>query len=56
MGNIYDEAMVALHGIWRRRWLALAVAWGIGLLGWMVVSLIPNTFKSEARIYVQASM
>ena len=55
MGNIYDEAMVALHGIWRRRWLALAVAWGIGLLGWMVVSLIPNTFKSEARIYVQAA-
>ena len=55
MGNIYDEALVALHGIWRRRWLALAVAWGIGLLGWMVVSLIPNTYKSEARIYVQAA-
>ncbi len=55
MGNIYDEALVALHGIWRRRWLALAVAWGIGLLGWLVVSLIPNTYKSEARIYVQAA-
>ena len=55
MGNIYDEALVALHGIWRRRWLALGVAWGIGLLGWLVVSLIPNTYKSEARIYVQAA-
>ena len=55
MGNIYDEALVALHGIWRRRWVALAVAWGIGLLGFSVVSLIPNTFKSEARIYVQAA-
>lgn len=55
MGNLYDEALVALHGIWRRRWLALAVAWAIGLLGWLVVSLIPNTYKSEARIYVQAA-
>ncbi len=55
MGNIYDEALVALHGIWRRRWLALGVAWAVGLLGWLVVSLIPNTYKSEARIYVQAA-
>jgi polysaccharide biosynthesis transport protein len=54
VGNIYDEALVALHGIWRRRWLALGVGWGIALLGWLVVSLIPNTYKSEAKIYVQA--
>ena len=53
MGNIYEEALVALHGIWRRRWLALGVAWGIGLLGWFVVSMIPNVYKSEARIYIQ---
>lgn len=55
MGNIYGEALIALHGIWRRRWLALGVAWGVGLIGWLVVSLIPNTYKSEARIYVQAA-
>jgi len=55
LGNIYDEALVALHGVWRRRWLALGVAWGLGLLGWLVVSLIPNTYKSQARIYVQAA-
>ncbi len=54
MGNLYDEALIALHGIWRRRWLALGVGWGIAVLGWLVVSLIPNTYKSEAKIYVQA--
>jgi polysaccharide chain length determinant protein (PEP-CTERM system associated) len=54
VGNLYDEALVVLHGIWRRRWLALAVGWGIALLGWLVVSLIPNTYKSEAKIYVQS--
>ena len=27
MNGIYDEARVALHAIWTRRWLALAIAW-----------------------------
>jgi polysaccharide chain length determinant protein (PEP-CTERM system associated) len=36
-----------------RRWLALAVAWAICLLGWLVVSMIPNRYESKARIYVQ---
>ncbi len=54
MGSLYDEALIAVHGIWRQRWMALAVAWGIALLGWLVVSLIPNSYKSEARVHVQA--
>lgn len=54
MGNLYDEALIALHGIWRRRWTALGVGWGIALFGWLIVSLIPNTYKSQAKIYVQA--
>ena len=54
MGNIYDEVLIALHDIWRRRWLALAVGWAIALLGWLVVSLIPNTYKSQAVVQVQA--
>lgn len=54
MGSLYDEVLVAMHGIWRRRWLALAVAWGIGLLGWLIIGLIPNTYKSEAKVFVQA--
>ena len=54
MGNLYDEALIALHGVWRRRWTALGVGWGIALLGWLIVSLIPNTYKSEAKIYVRA--
>ncbi len=54
MGGLYDEALIALHGIWHRRWLALAVGWGIALLGWLIVGLIPNSYKSEARIHVQS--
>ncbi|MFN5084453.1 MAG: XrtA system polysaccharide chain length determinant [Novosphingobium sp.] len=53
MNNIYDELRSALHSIWHRRWLALAVAWAVCLLGWLVVAMVPNTYESNARLYVQ---
>lgn len=53
MNTIYEELRAALYSIWHRRWLALAVAWGVCLLGWLVVALVPNTYESNARLYVQ---
>ncbi|HEX7822753.1 MAG TPA: XrtA system polysaccharide chain length determinant [Sphingobium sp.] len=54
MTSIYEEVQIAIHGIWSRRWLALAVAWGVALLGWLVVALIPNSYESRARVYIEA--
>lgn len=53
MNNIFDEFRAAIHSIWHRRWLALAVAWAVSVVGWLVVALIPNSYESNARIYVQ---
>jgi polysaccharide chain length determinant protein (PEP-CTERM system associated) len=53
MTNIYDELRSALYSVWHRRWLALAVAWAVCLLGWLAVALVPNSYQSKARIYVQ---
>ena len=53
MNNIYDELRSALHSVWHRRWLALAVAWAVCLLGWLVVAMVPNSYESKARIFVQ---
>ncbi|MBC7986078.1 MAG: chain-length determining protein, partial [Sphingomonadaceae bacterium] len=53
MNGIYEEIRVALHQIWRRRWLALLVAWGIALAGWLVIALIPNSYESKSRVFVQ---
>lgn len=52
MHEVFDELKSALHTIWNRRWLALAVAWGVCLLGWLVVAMIPNSYESRARVYV----
>lgn len=53
MNGVYDEARIALHAIWTRRWLALALAWGVCVLGWLVVSQIPSRYESRARVFVQ---
>jgi polysaccharide chain length determinant protein (PEP-CTERM system associated) len=53
MNGIYQELRIALHLIWSRRWLALAIAWAICLVGWLVIALIPNSYESQARIFVQ---
>ena len=53
MNEVFEEFRAAVHSIWHRRWLALAVAWGVCVLGWLVVAMIPNAYESKARIYVQ---
>jgi polysaccharide chain length determinant protein (PEP-CTERM system associated) len=53
MDGLYEQVRIAIHQVWRRRWLALAAAWGICVLGWLVVALIPNTYESKARVFVQ---
>ena len=53
MNSIYDEIRAAIHSVWNRRWLALTVAWGVCLLGWLVVAMVPNSYESRARIFVQ---
>ncbi|PEQ10632.1 chain-length determining protein [Novosphingobium sp. PC22D] len=53
MNMLYEELLSAIHSVWHRRWLALAVAWAVCLLGWLVVALIPNSYESRARLFVQ---
>ncbi len=53
MNSIYDELRSALYSVWHRRWLALGVAWAVCLLGWLVVAMVPNSYESKSRIFIQ---
>lgn len=53
MNGILEEARAALHTVWSRKWVALAAAWAICLVGWLAVAAIPNSYESKARIFVQ---
>ena len=53
MDGLYEQVRIALHQVWQRRWLALAVAWGLCLVGWLGIALFPNSYESKARVYYQ---
>lgn len=47
-----SDLLVTSHGMWRYRWHALACAWAIGLLGWVVTLLLPNMYEARAKVFV----
>jgi polysaccharide biosynthesis transport protein len=53
MDGLYEQFRIALHQVWRRRWLAMAVAWGVALLGWAIIAIIPSSYEAKARLFVQ---
>jgi polysaccharide chain length determinant protein (PEP-CTERM system associated) len=46
------SAVRAIVGVWRRRWLAAAVAWGVAVAGWLAVMAIPDVYESRAQVYI----
>ncbi|GMN01337.1 XrtA system polysaccharide chain length determinant [Erythrobacter sp. MTPC3] len=52
MTELFEELRTAMYSVWHRRWTAAAVAWGVCLLGWLAVAMVPNSYESRARIYV----
>lgn len=52
MINIVDQVLDELRGTWRFRWLALAVAWGVSVIGWFIVFSMPDMYEARARVYV----
>ncbi|MDP8913081.1 MAG: chain-length determining protein, partial [Pseudomonadota bacterium] len=53
MDGLYNQLRIAYHQVWTRRWLALGVAWGLCLAGWLAIALIPNSYESKARVFAQ---
>ncbi len=52
MDELLRQSITILRGMWHRRWLGLAVAWLIGVIGAIVVWNIPNRYEANARIFV----
>jgi polysaccharide chain length determinant protein (PEP-CTERM system associated) len=40
--------------IWRKRWIALGIAWVLCVGGWFGVATIPNQYEASARVYVDS--
>ena len=44
-----------LRGMWRFRWKALAVAWGVLLVGSIAVATLPDSYLASSRVYVDSA-
>ena len=52
MQELVNQALAHLRGMWHRRWIGLAAAWVIALVGAAVVFRIPEKYEASARVYV----
>jgi len=52
MQELVNQALAHLRGMWHRRWIGLAAAWVIALVGTAVVFRIPEKYEASARVYV----
>ena len=52
MDELLIQIVAALRGMWRRRWIGLAVAWGVAVVGAVVLLRIPDRYEATARVYV----
>jgi len=53
-----NEIVIVIYAwaraLWRRRWLAMAAAWGICMVGWLVVATLPDRYEASARVYADS--
>ncbi|ROR34736.1 XrtA system polysaccharide chain length determinant [Inmirania thermothiophila] len=47
-----SELRYYTRGVWRHRWVALAVAWLVAVAGWLYVRQMPDRYEASARVFV----
>jgi len=50
--DLLSMAYTHARGMWRYRWLAIATAWVICAVGWVIVYSMNNVYEANSRIYV----
>ncbi|SFU74371.1 XrtA system polysaccharide chain length determinant [Nitrosospira multiformis] len=52
MEELTTQLLVYLKGVWKYRWVSVAVAWIVAVVGWVIVYKLPDDYQASARIYV----
>lgn len=55
MYDTFAQLLSYLLGVWRHRWLALALAWLVAIGGWIFVAQMPESYVATARIHVDTN-
>src|SRR5512141_971091 len=52
MQELVAQLVGYLRGIWHRRWIGLAFAWLVAIVGTLVIFRLPDKYEASARVYV----
>src|SRR4051794_10780722 len=52
MDELVHRAHTVLRGMWHRKWIGLAAAWIVAVVGIGVALRIPDRYEAAARVYV----
>jgi len=52
MDELIQQALTVLRGMWHRRWIGLAAAWLVAVVGVTVALRVPERNEASARVYV----
>ncbi|MAT92292.1 MAG: chain length-determining protein [Halioglobus sp.] len=55
MQEVLAQLFSYAWGVWKHRWLALAVAWVVAIGGWIWVWQLPEAYVASARVYVDTN-
>jgi polysaccharide chain length determinant protein (PEP-CTERM system associated) len=47
-----DRLIDELRSLWRFRWAALATAFGVAMVAWIVIFAMPDRYEASARVFV----
>ena len=52
MQQLVEQLLQYARGMWHRRWIGLAFAWIVAIIGAVVVFRLPDKYEATARVYV----
>ncbi len=52
MDDIVRQLYAYLRGMWLNRWYGMAAAWLVGIIGGLVVMLMPDKYEASSRVFV----
>lgn len=55
LDDIFNLVLHYLRGIWKNRWIAIAIAWPVLLLGVVTVDQIKDRYTAETKVYIDDS-
>ncbi len=52
MEQFLHQIAIAARGMWRRRWIGIAVAWALVVVAGAAVFEMPDRYEASARVFV----